>query len=127
MLNKKFIVEGVMETQSYMGFRPRYDSFATRKIDDLVKVLCNITGLDYDFIGPIYNQGRDYSVAEKLKGIVKIEKFEPNVWYDWGFFEIKAFKKGTMHFKFKNTNDWYLLNKAYGELKGFTLSEAYKK
>lgn len=50
-----------------------------------------------------------------------------NIWYDWGFFEIKAFKKGTMHFKFKNINDWYLLNKAYGELKGFTLSEAYKK
>ena len=33
---------------------------------------------------------------------------------------------GTMHIKFKDLNEWYLLNKAYGELKGFTLSEQYK-
>ena len=52
---------------------------------------------------------------------------EPNTWYEWGFFEIKFFKKGTMHVKFKDLNDWYLLNKAYGELKGFSLPETYKK
>jgi hypothetical protein len=51
---------------------------------------------------------------------------EPNKWYDWNFFEIKFFKKGTMHLKFKRTEDWYILNKAYGELKGFTLHDNYK-
>lgn len=51
---------------------------------------------------------------------------EPNTWYEFGFFEVKFFKKGTMHIKFKDLNEWYLLNKAYGELKGFTLSEQYK-
>mgnify|MGYP000349605640 CR=1 FL=1 len=120
MLNKKFIVDGVMETQSYMGFKPRYDSHATRKIDDLVKVLCNITGNDYNTIGPIYHIGRPIKEGQSF------DKIEPNTWYDWGFFEIKCFKKGTMHFKFKDLNDWYRLNKAYGELKGFTLSEQYK-
>lgn len=32
-----------------------------------------------------------------------------------------------MHVKFKDENDWYFLNKAYGELKGFSLPETYKK
>lgn len=120
MLNKKFIVDGVMETQSYMGFKPRYNSYASNKIDDLVKVLCNIIGKDYNTIGSIYHLGRP------IKEGINIDRIEPNTWYDWGFFEIKCFKKGTMHFKFKDLNDWYRLNKAYGELKGFTLSEQYK-
>lgn len=29
--------------------------------------------------------------------------------------------------EFKNIEDWYKLNKAYGELKGFSLPETYKK
>jgi len=120
MLNKKFIVDGVMETQSYMGFKPRYNSYASNKIDDLVKVLCNICGTDYNTIGSIYH------LCRPIKEGQNIDKIEPNTWYDWGFFEIKCFKKGTMHFKFKDNNDWYKLNKAYGELKGFTLPEQYK-
>lgn len=31
-----------------------------------------------------------------------------------------------MHIKFKDMNTWYLVNKAYGELKGFSLYERYK-
>jgi hypothetical protein len=93
-----------------MGFRVRYDSYNGRKINDLTKVLCNLTGTNYNTIGDVYSfkQG---------------EQIVSNIWYDWGFFEIKAFKKGTMHLKFKNDKDWYLLNQAYGKLKGFTLKE----
>ena len=50
-----------------------------------------------------------------------------NTWYNYGFFDVKFFKKGTAHFKFKDLNDWYLLNKAYVELKGFSLPETNKK
>jgi len=84
------------------------------KIDDLTKVLCNITAINYSTIGGLYGFNRD--------------KFAlvANTWYEFGFFEVKFFKKGTAHFKFKNDNDWYLLNKAYGELKGFSLPENYK-
>jgi hypothetical protein len=108
MLNKKFIVDGMMELS--MGFKVRYDSYNGRKINDLTKVLCNLTGTNYNTIGDVYNfkQG---------------EQIISNVWYDWGFFEIKVFKKGTMHLKFKSDKDWYLLNQAYGKLKGFTLKE----
>lgn len=107
MLNKKFICEGIVEV-SYGGkLQVRYDSYNGRKINDLVKILCNITAKDYNSIGDIYH----------LKDITS------NTWYEWAFFEVKFFKKGTMHIKFKDLKDWYLLNKAYGELKGFVLHE----
>lgn len=120
MLNKKFIVEGIMETMSYMGFNVKYDTYGLRKIDDLVKVLCNITGRDYNTIGSLYRFNYN-SKHEKLFQI------EPNTWYEWGFFDVKFFKKGTMHVKFKENDSWFLLNKAYGELKGFVLHDQYKK
>lgn len=119
MLNKKFIVEGIMETMSFMGFNVRYDSYGQRRIDDLVKVICNITGTDYNTIGSLYRFNYD---SNHQRAFI----IEPNTWYEWGFFEVKFFKKGTMHIKFKDMNTWYLVNKAYGELKGFTLHERYK-
>lgn len=120
MLNKKFICEGIIDS-SYNSFSVRYDSYSSRKIDDLVKVLCNITATNYSDIGALYrfNYGsNNYDITFPL---------ESNKWYEWGFFEVKFFKKGTMHVKFKNENDWYMINKAYGELKGFSLPETYKK
>jgi hypothetical protein len=120
MLNKKFIVEGIMETQSYMGFNVKHSSYNLSRIDDLVKVLCNITATDYNTIGSLYRFNYDSNHN-------KMFIIEPNTWYEWGFFDVKFFKKGTMHIKFKDVDVWYRLNKAYGELKGFTLSEQYKK
>jgi hypothetical protein len=119
MLNKKFIVDGIIDN-FFSNFDIKYDSYGSRKIDDLVKVLCNITGKNYDSIGTLYRFNYKRSTSDKLFNL------EPNVWYEWGFFEVKFFKKGTMHVKFKDLNDWYLLNKAYGELKGFTLHDNYR-
>jgi len=119
MLNKKFICEGIIDTG--WGFQVKYDSYNSRKIDDLVKVLCNITGTNYSDIGTLYRFNFDPKKMEKTFDL------EPNTWYEWGFFEVKFFKKGTMHVKFKDLNDWYLLNQAYGKLKGFTLPEEYRK
>lgn len=116
MLNKKFILDYVFRI-SYsgdgtldLGFHSTYE-----RIDDLVKVLCNITGRNYTDIG---------SLRDK---VIQLGKVRRNVWYDWGFFQFKGFKKGTIHLKFKNTEDWYALNKAYGAIKGFKLPESYKK
>ena len=121
MLNKKFIVEGIVETSWGGGaLQVRYGAYSLNSIDDLVKVICNITGKDYNTIGSLYRFNFD-------KDHTKSFPLESNKWFDWGFFEIKCFKKGTMHVKFKDLNDWYLLNKAYGELKGFALPEQYKK
>jgi hypothetical protein len=118
MLNKKFICEGIIDTG--WGFQIRYDSYNSRKIDDLVKVLCNITGTNYSTIGSLHRFNWDNETCKSKFNL------EPNTWYEWGFFDVKFFKKGTMHVKFKDENDWYFLNKAYGELKGFSLPETYK-
>lgn len=122
MLNKKFICEGIVETSWGGGsLQVRYSSYNGNKIDDLVKVLCNITGKNYNDIGTLYRFNFNRNSHEKNFEIM------PNEWYEFGFFDVKFFKKGTMHLKFKNIDDWYRLNQAYGKLKGFTLPETYKK
>lgn len=121
MLNKKFICEGIVETSWGGGaLQVRHGAYNLNRIDDLVKVICNITGKDYNTIGSLYRFNFD-------KNHTKIFPLEPNTWYEWGFFDVKFFKKGTMHVKFKDLETWYLLNKAYGELKGFVLHDQYKK
>ncbi len=50
-------------------------------------------------------------------------KFYPNTWYSWGFFDFKVFKKGTGHFKFKDQKIWETLNRAYAKAKGQVLPE----
>lgn len=122
MLNKKFICEGIVETSWGGGsLQVRYNSYSGNKIDDLAKVLCNITGKNYNDIGTLYRFNFDKVKHEKSFEI------KPNEWYEFGFFNVKFFKKGTMHVKFKSMDDWYRLNYAYGQLKGFSLPETYKK
>lgn len=128
MLNEKFIVEGIMEN-SFGGFKVRYDSYNGRKINDLTKVLCNLTAENFSRIlskkviesngseSIKYGSGDVYNLNEFIGSI------EPNKWFEFGFFNVKVFKKGTMHLKFKDKKHWYLLNQAYGKLKGFTLKE----
>jgi len=112
MLNKKFIADWMFELKwgSKNRVSVRYSSNQDR-FSDLTKVLCNLTG-------------RNYSDIKRLDSFVSdLGGLETNVWYSWGFFEIKAFKKGTIHCKFQNEDDWHKLNYAYGKLKGFTLPE----
>lgn len=114
MLNRKFIVDWMVEPK--WGDTKKVDlkisSYSHQdKISDLQKVMCNITGSNYDEETTL----RDF--FHKFNGL------ESGKWYSWSFWEFKVFKKGTMHLKFQNKDDWYKLNKAYGELKGFTLPE----
>ena len=116
MLNQKIIVNAVCGYGFGSQLKVNYDSYSTRYLNDLTKVLCSLTGKNYDNIQDIYMHQRN-----------NIPELKTNTWYEWGFFEFKVFKKGTGHFKFKNIEDWYILNQAYGKLKGFTLTENYKK
>ena len=128
MLNKKFIVENIVGFEYSSDLRVKYDTYGLRKIDDLIKVLCNILAKDYNEVGSLYrfNFNNTKYEVEGIKSMDKKFDLEPNAWYNWHFFDIKFYKKGTMHIKFKNTNEWYLLNKAYGELKGFSLPEEHR-
>lgn len=54
---------------------------------------------------------------------VTIEKTgnEWGQWYEWGFFRVRGYKKGTMHFEFKDEKVWELFNRRVAEIKGWAL------
>lgn len=51
------------------------------------------------------------------------ERPEWGQWTDWDFFEFRCYKKGTIHFKFKDLDVWALFNRKVAEIKGFPLPE----
>lgn len=127
LLSKKIIIPNIFKrvydyengcdskyvTPEWYGFRGVNSNF--QRLDDLVKIICLLSGYMYDDILKL----RDYS---DKKGNITTNK-----WLDMGIFTFKAFYKGTIHLKFKDEKDWYLVNQAYGKLKGFVLPEKYKK
>lgn len=44
-------------------------------------------------------------------------------WFDWAFFRCKAFKKGTMHFEFKDQSLWEKFNQNIARILGYPLFE----
>lgn len=46
---------------------------------------------------------------------------EWGTWYDFNFFQIKVFKKGTLHAKFKDEKVWEMFNRACAKAKGWRL------
>ena len=60
---------------------------------------------------------------KEQNGVPKNVYKEFGKWYDFGFFIIKGFKKGTLHCKFKDHKHWELLNRKVNELKGSPLPE----
>ena len=95
MVNRKFIVPYMVD------YDPRYSSLYSHmrlhyggnehKIEDVVKALYYITGTNYDSI-------------QDLHQFVYDRKLSYGTWYEWSFFRIKGFKKGTMHFEFLDEN-----------------------
>jgi hypothetical protein len=79
-----------------------------QKIDELVKALCVLTGQNYDKFESLYN-------------FFNSEKREWGKWLDWGFFEIRVYKKGTLHAKFKDEKVWERFNIECAKAKGWAL------
>ena len=79
-------------------------------IEDMQKALCYITGTNYDQCTSLYD-------------FMQKNKCEFGKWYSWGFFEIRGYKKGTMHFKFNSYALWADFNQRIAKLKGYPLYE----
>ena len=150
LLNQKFIC-GWIASNDYGKLQLRHYSCRNYDhIQDLVKALCYVTGQNYDNIPDMRSapcekklgeDGKEYWVSEVYRSEWKREKgltsqsfdgkgfndFQPNTWYDWGFFQFKVFKKGTGHFKFKDPKVWELLNRAYAKAKGQVLPDGIFK
>lgn len=110
LLNMKIIVPYMVEKKYSGGYLGLKYSSNVDKIQDLVKVLCAIEGENFDKIPNLWTYCMDLNM-------------EPGTWYEWGFFQIKGFIKGTMHLKFKDEKVWGRLNQRYAKIKGQVLPE----
>ena len=73
------------------------------------------------------SNGNDWSFNNKVKALKEagheVEVFKVQngwgEWIEWGFFKVKAFKKGTMHFEFIDEELWRKFNQRVAEIKGW--------
>ena len=87
----------------------------------------------YEKRWPQVQRGLGDRLKVDFKGFVELEinrEFESkrhrnyrsrSTWYDWTFFQLKWFKKGTIHLKFKDEDVWRRFNKKICEIRGFEL------
>nr|DAO54585.1 MAG TPA: Type I restriction enzyme [Caudoviricetes sp.] len=116
MVNRKFIVP-------YMtSYDSRYNNTYVKlsysgnevKINDVVKALCYVNGVTYD-------------EKHSLRNFIYDKGIRYGEWYEWSFFRIKAFKKGTMHFEFLDENVWMRFNQVVASQRGWVLPKKSRK
>lgn len=146
LVNRRFILPYCFET-NWSG-KPSIRYRSGDELDDLTKALCYLTGKNYEQIPSLYETlTNDYWLIDKDGTILQafngnstsrppvhdIGKY-PNAtmhhlpkewgkWFDWGFFRVRAYKKGTGHFEFKDENIWAMFNQRIAQIKGFPLPE----
>lgn len=116
MVNRKFILNHMVEAGIMHGSPRLCYSRHSEVTDDLAKALCYMTGTKYAYANDLRFRFDD-----------KENPVEWGQWFDWGFFRCRCYKKGTMHFEFKDPAVWELFNKNIARIKGYPLPEAVKK
>jgi len=113
LLNEKFIMPWMVEIgwsgQMSLAYRGNYEI-----IEDLQKALCYITGTNYD-------------TCTRLWDFIHNEKLRFGELYQWGFFEFRGYKKGTVHFKFRSRDVWAAYNQNIARILGYNLPENLRK
>lgn len=118
MINRKFIVPYMTDYDARYStlnecMRLNYGGNVTR-IEDVIKALCYITGTNYDNI-------------TNLGDFVYRNNLSYGTWYEWSFFRIKGFKKGTMHFEFLDEDVWIRFNQQVAKQRGWVLPKKSKR
>jgi len=124
LVNQKFILEWVATPEwGHASIRWNGNS---EKVEDLAKALCWLTGKRYEEMDTLrtFFMGKDKGV--EVGGRRQLEYKEWGTWYEWGFFKVKVFKKGTLHAQFLDKKVWELFNRAVAKAKGFPLPESVK-
>jgi predicted RNA methylase len=153
LINRKFILPNMCYQDQRWDKGPKISTSSGSYFDfveDLVKALCYITGDNYELFGSLRNwityphkivtdstvhychsyDGYDSYTSKKKqlyeKGIANnLVTSEPvyGKWFDWAYFRCKAFKKGTMHFEFKDPELCAKMNQRISRIKGYPLFE----
>lgn len=114
MLNRRFIRAYMAEPSWSDPSMVRVKTYGSQsdEIRDLIKAICFLTGRAYE------------EVAQPERGD---NLYTPGLWYDWGFFRFKAYKKGTVHFEFLDEDVWAAVNARYARIKGQVLPEQHRR
>lgn len=118
MINRKFIVPYMTDYDA--RYRTLYEYMSlyyggnVTRIEDVIKALCYITGTNYDNI-------------TNLRDFVYRNNLSYGTWYEWAFFRIKGFKKGTMHFEFTDEEVWIRFNQQVAKQRGWVLPKKSKR
>lgn len=166
LVNKTFIFPGLVK----VGYSGEIDLgySSDHKVDDINKVLCFLTGRDFNGMLSYYQRLRVKGFCVSIDGRTLtdssfyaktepdsnrryygnpkefksksdiysfISEFKPGSdavifeapewgkWCEWDFFKVRCYKKGTVHFKFKDEKTWALFNTKAAQIKGFPLPE----
>ena len=108
MVNKKFIVPNLCRYDSRWPSNYIDTNYSSdyRRIEDLFKALNYISGDNIMLDLYQYLRENDIPWGE---------------WFNFGYFRIKGFKKGTMHFEFLDENLWMEFNQRVAKIKGWAL------
>lgn len=156
LVNEKFIFPSIFEITYGGSLGMRFGWSNSETLKDFVKALCYLTGKNYDDLVDLqYALGEDkwlYCDGEIVlinngygrinvageESLSALKEKNPNKfyelrdkpkfgeWFDFGFFAVKGFKKGTGHFKFKDRDVWALFNQNIARIKGYPLPESIK-
>jgi hypothetical protein len=113
MLNRRFIRSHMAEPD-WSGGTVTVRSYGSQsdEIRDLIKALCFITGRPYEEVQQPEGGGSRLVAGQ---------------WYDWGFFRFRPYKKGTVHFEFKDEEVWAAVNARYARIKGQVLPKQHRR
>lgn len=146
LLNERFIMPRLIKGGYYGEIDTEWSS-NFELIEDMVKAVCYITGQNYDDMISLYNfihsgsflmdgekivkswRRNETPIHDHLKYpncVVKSHKLEWGKWVEWGFFKIRCYKKGTVHFEFKDQDLWAKFNQHIARIKGYPLPEKCK-
>lgn len=116
-INKRFIVPAICDYDARWPSTHvdvKYNGYS-EEIEDVIKALCCLTG-------------KDYNEQIPLRQFCYDVKPEWGQWIDMpnGFFRIRGYKKGTMHFEFLDENVWHKFNYEVAKIKGWQLPKERK-
>lgn len=114
MINKRFIVPYITRSDySPHSIELRYGGYAD-DIEDIIRALCYLTGTPYNMTISLREFICDNDIAWGQWESMSINNKR-------GFFKIRGYKKGTMHFEFLDENVWAKFNIAVAQIRGWQL------
>lgn len=113
-INRRFIHPWICVYDKDLPKNYTYTGYSENEsVGDIVKALCFITGTNWD-----YKLNLTYFLSEN--------KIPWGQWVEWGFFRIRGYKKGTMHFEFLDQKVCDEFNRRVASIKGWRLPQDTK-